>query len=156
MKYEASREYSRVYSVMKMCKALNLDEGAYYQWLRRKEAKDQKKEKEKILIEHIREVFEKARSVYGYRRMQHTMEQKDFVLTEYKMRRIMRENGLYPVKKVKIKPARKGKRTGSYLDNVINQNFKSKELNEIWVGDITYIKTCLGWVYLNLTSQMIR
>ena len=31
------------------------------------------------------------------------------VLAEYKMRRIMRENGLYPVKKVKIKPARKGK-----------------------------------------------
>ena len=154
MKYEAIREYSREYSVRKMCKALNLAEGAYYQWLRRREAKEQKKEREKILIEHIREVFEKAKCVYGYRRMQHAMEQEGIVLTEYKIRRIMRENGLYPVTTVKFKPARKGKRTGNYLDNVINQNFKSKELNEIWVGDITYIKTCLGWVYLAIVLDL--
>ena len=77
---------------------------------------------------------------YAEKKQKSKRKKKGVVLTEYKIRRIMRENELYPVTKVKIKPARKGKRTGSYLDNVINQNFRSKELNEIWVGDITYIK----------------
>lgn len=154
MKYEAIRKYSQEFSVRKMCDTLKLAEGAYYQWLHRKEAQEQKREKEKALLEHIEEVFEKAKQVYGYRRMQRAMEQEGVVISEHKIRRIMRENGLYPVTIVKYKPARKGKTTGNYFENVLNQNFKPQGFKEIWAGDITYIKTCLGWVYLAVVIDL--
>lgn len=86
--------------------------------------------------------------------MQRAMAQEEVVISEHKIRRIMRENGLYPVTTVKYKPARKGKSTGKYFENVINQNFKPQGFNEIWVGDITCIKTCLGWVYLAIVLDL--
>jgi putative transposase len=154
MKYEAIRQYSREFSVRKMCCVLNLAEGAYYQWLHRKQAQEIKKEKEKATIEKVREVFEKSRRVYGYRRMQRAITQEGLALSEYKVRRIMRQNGFYPVTTVKFKPARKGKSSGDYFENIVKQNFKPQGLNEIWAGDITYIKTCLGWVYMAIVLDL--
>jgi len=60
----------------------------------------------------------------------------------------MRENGLFPITGHKWRPQRAGKGSGRYLDNLINQNFKVGLPNTVWAGDITYIKTSLGWVYL--------
>jgi putative transposase len=144
MKYEAIRTYSREFSGRKMCRVLNLAEGAYYQWLKRKEAREARKEKEKLTIEKIREVFEASKQVYGYRRMQRALAKANWVMSEHMVRRIMRENGLYPVTMVKYKPARKSKVSGNFFDNIFQQNFHPGGFNEIWAGDITYIKTCLG------------
>jgi len=66
----------------------------------------------------------------------------------------MWENGFYPVSTVKNKPTRKGKVTGNYFENVVQQHFQPQRLNQIWVGDITYIKTCLGWVYLAIVLDL--
>jgi putative transposase len=133
MKYEAIRQYSREFSVRKMCYVLDLAEGAYYQWMHRKQAREAKREKEKPIIEKVREVFEKSKRVYGYRRMQRAMTQEGWVISEYKVRKIMRQNGFYPVTILRFRPARKGKGNGNYFENLIKQNFNPRGLNEIWV-----------------------
>lgn len=46
------------------------------------------------------------------------------------------------------KPYRKGKADGTYYRNLTQQNFKAEKRNQVWVEDITYLKTKLGWVYL--------
>jgi len=66
----------------------------------------------------------------------------------------MRENGMYPATENKFRPARNGKRTGRYMENIVNQNFRPTGFNEIWAGDITYIKTLLGWVYLAVVIDL--
>jgi transposase InsO family protein len=113
-----------------------------------------RKEKEKVTIDKVREVFDASKQVYGYRRMQLGMTREGWTISEYKVRRIMRENGFYPVSMIKYKPSRKGKVTGSYFENVVNQDFHPQGFNEIWVGDITYIRTCLGWVYLAIVLDL--
>ena len=60
----------------------------------------------------------------------------------------MRENGLYPAALCKFKPYKKGKSEGLYSENIIKRNFSPGELNKVWAGDITYIQTNPGWVYL--------
>lgn len=61
---------------------------------------------------------------YGYRAIKKSLEQKGTEISEYKIRKIMRENGLYPETRKKYKPYRKGKADGKYY------------------------RTKLGWVYL--------
>jgi hypothetical protein len=63
--------------------------------------------------------------------MKRAMEQEGVAISEHKIRRIMRENGLYPVTTLKFKPAKKGKTTGNYFEHVINQNFSPQGFNEI-------------------------
>ncbi len=49
---------------------------------------------------------------------------------------------------MKYKPPRNGKADGRYYIDKVQQKFEVKEKNQIWAGDITYIKTAIGWVYL--------
>ena len=46
----------------------------------------------------------------------------------------------------KFKPYKKRKSDGIYSENVIKRNFSPEELNKVWAGDITYIRTNLGCV----------
>ena len=148
MKYEAIRIYSSEYSVRKMCRVLGLKQSGYYQWQRRYEKRRNKREAERKLAEQVGKVFEENKRVYGYRKMQFAMAKTGISISVYSVRKIMRENGYYPVVVMKYKPSRKGKSDGKYSENRVNQEFRPQNLNQIWAGDITYIKTKLGFVYL--------
>ena len=154
MKYEAIRTHSQEFAVGKMCKALGLTKGAYRQWLRRVETREEKKSAEQEIINRLQKVFEENKRTYGYRRMWRAMNAAGVQLSEYKVRSLMRSNGLYPITTLKFKPTHNGKRTGQYLENKVNREFMPKDFNEIWVGDITYIKTVLGWVYLAIVMDL--
>ena len=171
MKYEAIREYSQEFNVRKMCKVLNLAESAYYQWLRRLKKREEKMESERELVNYMRGIFEKNRKVYGYRRMYIAMEKErqnlldsgkpvpaflNEQISEYRVRNLMQRNGMFPVTTLKFKPYKNKKGDGRYVENIIKQDFKTTGLNEIWVGDITYIKTILGFVYLAVVLDLFN
>lgn len=80
--------------------------------------------------------------------MKMALEEKEIELSEYRIRRIMRENGMYPETRTKYKTMHNGKVNGRYYRNLLQQNFRTEKKNQVWVGDITYIKTNMGWVYL--------
>ena len=148
MKYEAIDRLRGQHSVRKMAKVLEINASAYYQWRRRREAARQRRLAEEKLVEQVRETFELSQRTYGYRRMCGALAARGIMLSEYKVRYIMRSSGMYPISATKYRPARSGRATGRYLDNLFNQDFSTTRLNEKWAGDITYIKTKLGWVYL--------
>ena len=154
MKCEAIYMHSSEFSVRKMCRVLELCESSYYQWLRGERKRRQRVKEEQELIVKVKEVFEENKCVYGCRKMRIALEKKGILLSEWKVRRIMRENGMYPVSMKKYKPGKKSKSDGKYYDNLLSQNFSCDHMNEKWVGDITYIKTCLGWVYLAVVMDL--
>ena len=154
MKCEAIYMHSSEFSVRKMCRALELCESSYYQWLKGERRRQVRAKEKQELILKVREVFEESHCIYVCRRMKAALEEKGIVLSEWKIRRIMRENGFYPVSIRKYRPGRSGKPDGRIFDNVISQDFRCGKANEKWVGDITYIKTCLGWVYLAAIMDM--
>lgn len=148
MKYEAIRMNSPEYSVKKMCNVLGLRESAYYQWLARQERKSILRSEERALAKRVGEIFEENRCVYGYRKMQLALEKAGINLSVYRVRKVMRENGFYPVVMKKYKPTHNGKSDGKYCKDLVKQKFRPNALNHLWAGDITYIKTRLGFVYL--------
>ena len=148
MKCEAIFANRALYSVAKMCRALHIKQCVYYQWMRLRLKREIRKAGEKELADKVRVVFEENQKLYGCRKMRVALINEGVILSEWKIRRIMRENGLYPVTLRKFKPYKKGKSDGIYSENVIKRNFSPKELNKVWAGDITYIQTGLGWVYL--------
>lgn len=148
MKYEAISRNSAKFPVKKMCEVFGLHVTNYYRWKQYQRKREEKREKELSLVRLIEGVFLESDKTYGYRAIKKALEQKDIELSEYKIRKIMRENGFYPETRKKYKPYRKGKADGKYYRNLIQQNFKAEKRNQVWVGDITYLKTKLGWVYL--------
>ena len=148
MKYEAICTYSSEHSVRKMCKVLGLKESGYWQWCTRLRAKLEKRQKEEETVKKVGEIFEANGRVYGYRKMHRAMEKAGYDMSEYKVRRIMRENGYYPVVVKKYQPQKSGKTDGRYYEDKVKQDYTAEQPNSIWTGDITYIRTRVGFVYL--------
>lgn len=154
MKYEAIEANSSIFEVEKMCKALELKAPNYYRWKRQRDKGSEKRKQELLEIEKIEKVFEESHRTYGYRKIARELEKKGHEISEYKVRRLMRENGFYPETQRKYKPTHNGKVTGMYSKNRLKQNFRTQERNEVWVGDITYIKSEIGWIYLAVVIDL--
>lgn len=156
MKYEAILRHSPVFTVEKMCKALGLKSSAYWQWKRRRRQRAERAEAYRDLTRHVRTVFEDNRRVYGYRKMWRALNKSGLAISEYKVRKIMREVGLYPITTRRFRPGRAGKADGRFFDNALDQQFHAARPDEVWVGDITYIKTKLGWTYLAVVVDLFN
>ena len=154
MKYEAIEKYSSEFSVKRMCKVLELVPSNYYRWKRNKEKKQEKQKEELQLVRKIEEIFKESHKTYGYRVIREVWKRENIEISEYRVRKIMKENGLYPETRRKYNPARNRKKDGKYYKNLIEQNFKTEEKDQVWVGDITYIRTVLGWVYLAVVIDL--
>ena len=154
MKYEAIRRNSTRFDVKKMCDVLRVKRGSYYKWLKSQINREQRELEEKKEIEMIESVFESSDRIWGYRNITKELKSKGVLISEYRVRRLMRENGFYPEVAVKFKPQRNGKSDGRYCENKVKQEFAVKEKNKVWAGDITYIKTSVGWVYLAVVMDI--
>lgn len=68
----------------------------------------------------------------------------------------MRENGIYSITRCRYHPYPKEKVEVRYNDNIVAQKFNVQQPNKIWCGDITYIKTQSGWVYLAVVIDLFN
>jgi transposase InsO family protein len=139
-----------------MCNVLGVKERGYYQWHSQQGKRLLKRKREAHLVEEIYNAFIENKRVFGSRRIKKYLEEeKGIIISEWKVRRIMRENGLYSCIQKKYKPYKVTKKKDlRYPDNLLNQEFKTEFENEVWVSDITYIKTKLGWVYLAVVMDL--
>ena len=112
---------------------------AYYAWLRR----PAKVISAQTLPLHRRakELFRESRSSLGYRELKKKLCKEGFHVGEYKVRRLMALLGLKVNQRVKHKVTTTRKHSDAVADNLLNQNFNPVGPNQIWAGDITYLKT---------------
>ena len=103
MKYEAIEANSSIFEVRKMCKVLGLKPCNYYRWKRRQAGNLEKKRQELKDIRIIRKAFDNSDRTYGYRTIKRQLDADGHKISEYKVRRIMRENGMYPETQKKYK-----------------------------------------------------
>ena len=61
---------------------------------------------------------------------------------------IDRENGIYSITKYKQRPYPKENVETRYTENILDREFNVHAPNQVWCGDITYIRTAAGWAYL--------
>ena len=154
MKYEAIKANSTQFDVKKMCEVLEVNRRNYYKWVKRNEKKKLNDQKELEEIKMIEKIHKESDKIYGYRNITIEMRKRGIEIGEYRVRRLMRENGIYAEIAVKYKPQRNGKSDGRYYENEVKQNFKVDKINKVWAGDITYIKTSVGWVYLAIVMDL--
>ena len=130
-----------------MCKVLKVDRSSYYHWLRSGSIVNKVDEKLNELIEVI---FMQSRQTYGTRRIKAKLLQRyGFIVSRRRIKNIMKELHL----SVKMKRRFKINTTDSnhhlpIAPNILNRDFYSSSPNSKYVGDITYIPTNEGWLYL--------
>ena len=134
------------YPIRSMCRWARVSRSGYYEWCDREPSWTERWRAE--LGDVIEAIFTDSDGTYGHRRIHAVLVQNDRPCDPQTVRAIMRERTL-----VSCQPRPKGPRTtipadSSGLPDLLRRDFTATEPGTKLVGDITYIRTWEGWVYL--------
>jgi len=144
-KYEFIDAEKANYPIVKMCTWLGVSKSGFYEWQGRPtSATAQRRDYLKILISKH---FELSHQTYGYRRMHAALRRQGEQVSPELVRDLMRQLALVPCQP---RPFRPTTTTGSdtAAPDLVNRDFTATAPGEKFVGDITYIPTGEGWLYL--------
>ena len=144
-KYEFIDAEKANYPIVKMCTWLGVSKSGFYEWQGRPtSATAQRRDYLKILI---RKHFELSHQTYGYRRLHAALRRQGEQVSPELVRDLMRQLALVPCQP---RPFRPTTTTGSdtAAPDLVNRDFTATAPGEKFVGDITYIPTGEGWLYL--------
>lgn len=145
--YKVIESLAGKYPIRVMLKYFGVSKSGYYDWKRRKENKSNE-----IIAFTIKELQEKVRYTYGYRRMKILLERETGLILNHKVvQRLMAKYGLQSV--IRRKYIYKGSQKVFRYDNVLNRNFAANMPNQKWTTDITYIITKQGRLYLSVIKD---
>ena len=146
MRFQFLKENKGKYNIKKACKILNISRSGYYDYLHRR--KSHRAIENEALTEMIEEVFHENRGRYGSRRIQQVLLQKNIKVNIRRVSKLMVQHGLIAKGTRKTYHYYPNKNKYEERENILNRVFSAKEKNMVWVGDITYIPTRQGFLYL--------
>ncbi|MDP9397851.1 MAG: IS3 family transposase [Actinomycetota bacterium] len=127
------------------CRALGVSEGWYYKHRDRPPTPRQSRRQE--LIGAVTEAFEASGGTYGSPRITLELRAAGWAVSENTIAEIMREHGLVArVVRRRRSLTRQGARSAAV--DLVNREFTAQAPDQIWVGDVTMIRTGEGPLYL--------
>lgn len=124
----------------------------YYDWLSRPIKRIEPSQLH--LNRRMKELFKQSRSSLGSREMMKKLREEGFQIGREKTRQTMKKLGLEVTQRIAYKITTKRKYSDMVADNLLNQNFNPLAANEVWAGDVTYLKTGEGWMYLAIVMDL--
>lgn len=153
MKFAFIKEHQDQFDIGVMCAVHGVSRSGYYAWLKRKPSARQQHREE--LFQHVAEVFDDHRGVYGSPRVFKALDQAGVACCENTVAKLMRENGLFSCIKRKFRVMT----TDSDHDhpvapNRLDRRFEWDAPDQAWATDITYLATGQGWLYLAVVIDL--
>lgn len=138
--------------MLAMCRFLHVSPSAYYAWLHRAPSSREKADVQ--LSSMVQNAFEKSRRTYGTRRLKIALFRQGRSVGRRRIGRLMKEAGLACKTKRRFKATTDSKHSLPIAPNDLNRQFAVAQANQVYVGDITYIQTLEGWLYLSVVIDL--
>jgi transposase InsO family protein len=133
-------------AITRMCAWLEVSKSGYYEWRSRPESATARRRAELKLV--IRKAFDDSDGTYGHRRVWSQLARWGVRAGLELVRALMRELGLVACQPRPWRPVTTRQGQAGPVPDLVNRDFSAVVPGEKMVGDITYITTWEGWVYL--------
>ena len=133
--------------VARACRAFGVSRSGYYQWLRREPSA--RSIDDAVLAAEVVDVFAEHRGRYGAPRIRKALRRRGETMPSKKrVARVMRALGLRGHTPRRYRKTTDSRHTKRIAPNLVKRNFNVRAPNRVLAGDITYISTTDGWLYL--------
>lgn len=129
-----------------MCKTLRVSKSGYYAWRIRPLSK--RALLDKSLSEKIRQIHVESRENYGSLKIWKTLRIKGIYCGKHRVARLRKINGIESKRRRRFKITTLSKNTEWIAPNILNRCFTVAKPNKVWIGDVTFLATRTGWLYL--------
>jgi len=152
VKFNFIKDESVRFPALKLCEVMQVSSSAYYAWRKRPGTLISA---ETLHLHHrMKALFRQSRDSLGSREMMKKLREEGFRIGRYKVRHLMAKLNLIVKQRVAYKVTTRRNDNDAVADNLLNQNFNPVATNQVWAGDITYLKTGEGWMYLAIVMDL--
>lgn len=140
------REHHEKFPVGKMCEVFKVSRSSYYRW--RKWKPSRRDNENCMLLFEIRRIHQKSKATYGSPRITRELQERGLKVSRPRVARLMKKAGIRAIRPKKFVATTDSRHKYPVVKNKLERNFTAERKGQVWVSDITYIKTRAGWLYL--------
>ncbi len=152
MKYAFVAEHRPQFRVRTMCRCLCIHPSGFYAWLREPVCKRAREDARLTAL--LKQAWQDSGKVYGYRKLHDDLRDQGEQCSPNRVARLAHLAGIKAQVGYKRRPGRYGGKPTIVAENKVAQNFGAQTPDQIWVTDITYIRTYEGWSYLAVVIDL--
>ena len=145
------------FGVGPVCRVLGWSESAYY--ARKKRPRSARRLRDEQRMTLIQQVHAESGGTYGARRITRALRRKGVVVARCTVERLMGELALEGVIRGQRRRTTVPEPSAPRPPDLVDRNFTASRPNQLWVADMTYVRTWSGWAYvafvLDVYSRMI-
>ncbi len=138
--------WRKAWPIELLCRVLQVTSRGYRAW--RDRPMSQRQRDDMVILAHIREQRRLSLGSYGRPRMTEELQELGLDVGHRRVGRLMRENGIKAVRTRKYKATTDSNHAFAIAPNILDRDFSADAPNQKWAGDISYIWTGEGWLYL--------
>ena len=156
MKYAFIERHRRVWPIRVQCRVLRVSVSGYHQHVaRRREIARRRHLSDEALLVHIRAVFAENQGAYGWPRIWRELRDRGIRVGKQRVQRLMQQYGIRARGKRRFRVTTTDSRHELPIaPNLLDRNFIVAAPNQAWTGDITYIPTEEGWLFLAVVIDL--
>jgi transposase InsO family protein len=155
VKYAWIDAQRREYPLPDMCSVLSVSISGYRAW-RNGGTPDSTRLNDAQAVTLIKAIHAEVKGAYGSRRMHRELKGRGHRIGINRVERLMREAGIRARHKRRFKATTDSKHSMPVAANLLARNFTPPAPNKVWTGDITYIATGEGWLYLAIVLDLFN
>ena len=135
-----------------MCKVLQVSKSGYYKWLNR--TPSNRAIKNAFLIKEIYRIYNLSKCRYGSPRITKELNIQGAKASRPLVAKLMHIENIRSIIRKKYRVTTNSNHKYPFVENKLMQQFAVKEKNDVWVSDITYVRTKQGWLYLTTVIDL--
>lgn len=154
MKYAFIERHRRFWPICVQCRVLKVSVSGFHQHLARRKVQGRHLS-DAALLAHISSVYAEHRGAYGWPRIWRELVKRGIRVGKQRVQRLMQQHGIRARGKRRFRVATTDSRHDlPVAPNRLNRNFTPAGPNQAWAGDITYIASEEGWLFLAVVIDL--
>ncbi|EAA9363401.1 IS3 family transposase [Salmonella enterica] len=154
MKYVFIEKHQAEFNIKAMCRVLQIARSGWYVWHQRRHQINRRQRFRLVCDNVVREAFSDAKQRYGAPRLTDELRAQGYQFNVKTVAASLRRQGLRAKASRRFRPVSYRKHDLPVSENLLKQDFYASGPNQKWVGDITYLRTGEGWLYLAVVIDL--